>query len=565
MALGMAMAAGCRQPNPPDQATPASLATSIPRGGRIVVSVRNEPRSFNRLMQRDAATELVATLTQAKLVRINRATQEVEPWLAESWTRSSDGLQYTVKLRPGLTYSDGEPFTSADVVFTFDALYDAVAGSMLADSLQAGGKPLKVTAPDPLTVVVTFAVPFAPGLRILDNLPILPKHKLQAALAAGTFATAWGLSTPPSALAGLGPFVLAEYIPGQRLVFNRNPRYFRHEHGAPLPYLDGVTVEIIPDQAAELLRLEAGQLDTMTSEIAPEAYAPLKRAADQGRLRLLDLGMGYGADSFWMNLKPGAPLMQGRAAWLQSDELRRAISLAVDRKAFADTVFFGAGLPVYGPVTEANAAWYWPDTPKTPHDPAAAKQLLASIGLVDRDDDGVLDDGGGHPVRFTLLTQKGRPDLERGASVIRDELKRIGVVVDVVAIDPGALIQRIGTAQYEAIYFTILPSDTDPAINPDFWFSNGSAHVWNLSQKTPATAWERRIDELMARQVMSPDVAERRQLFNEVQKVFAEHLPIVYFAAPRVFVAASSRLTNLTPALSRPQLLWAPDTMAVGR
>ena len=119
-----------------------------------------------------------------------------------------------------------------------------------------------------------------------------------AALKAGTFAKAWGLSTPLSEIVGLGPFVLSQYVPGQRLVFERNPRYFRKAaDGTALPYLDRITVEIIPDQNTELLRLEAGQIDMMTSEIAPEAYASLKRAADAGRVQLIDLGVGYNANA----------------------------------------------------------------------------------------------------------------------------------------------------------------------------------------------------------------------------------------------------------------------------
>src|SRR4029077_10361629 len=110
-----------------------------------------------------------------------------------------------------------------------------------------------------------------------------------------------------------------------------------------------------------------------------------------------------------------------RAAWLQRDELRRAISSAVDRKLFADTVFFGAGVPVYGPETPANKIWYWPGLPQTPHDPSAAKQLHAAIGVTDRKGSGMLADAQNRPARFPLLTQKGRPSLERGAAVIRDE------------------------------------------------------------------------------------------------------------------------------------------------
>ena len=106
-------------------------------------------------------------------------------------------------------------------------------------------------------------------------------------------------------------------------------------------------------------------------------------------------------------------------------------------------------------------------------------------------------------------------------------------------------------------------TDTDPAITPDFWFSSGTAHFWNMAEPTPATDWERRIDALMTRQIASPDLAERKRLFIEVQQIFAEHLPVVYFVAPRVYVAASSRVVNLTPAVAKPQLLWAADTLAV--
>ena len=563
------MGAACSSPGTSTTGGPATngAALGVPRGGNLVVSVRNEPRSFSRLAARETTTDLLSNLTQAKLVRINKVTLEVEPALAESWIRSDDGRRYTLKLRPGVVFSDGQPFTSADVVFTFKAVYDEKMGSSLADSLQANGKRLRVTAIDPLTVEIAFADPFAAGVRLLDNLPILPRHKLEAALDAGKLGEAWNLSTPPSEIVGLGPFVLSAYIPGQRLVFDRNPRYFRKApDGSALPYLDRLTIEIIPDQSAELLRLEAGQIDMTHSEILPEAYAPLKRAADAGRIKLVDLGVGLDANSLWFNLKPGAFAGDPRAAWLQRDELRQAISLAVDRQLMADTVYLGAAAPVFGPITPANKTWYWAGLPKTPHDIEAAKRKLAAIGLTDRTGDGTLEDARGRPAQFTLLTRTGRPDLERGAAVIRDEMKKIGVVVNVVTLEAGALVDRFAnTGKYEAVYYSPIASDTDPALNPDFWFSFGSAHLWNMAQKVPATDWERRIDELMAKQIASPDESERKKLFDEVQQVFVEHEPVVYFAAPRVYVAVSSRVTNLTPAISRPQTLWEPDTLAVNK
>jgi peptide/nickel transport system substrate-binding protein len=363
---------------------------------------------------------------------------------------------------------------------------------------------------------------------------------------------------------GLGPFVFREYQPGQRLVFDRNPHYFaKASDGTPLPYLDRVVVVIIPDQNAEILRLESGQLDMMTSEIAIEGYATLKRAADQGRIKLLDLGVSRNADGLWLNLKPGAFTADPRGVWLQRDELRRAIAMAVDRKTFADTVFLGAGVPVFGPETPANKSWYWAGTPQIPYDPTAAARLLGAIGLVDRNGDGALEDASGKPARFTLLTQKGRPNYERGVTVIRESLEKIGLGVDVVALDVLALVGRFTSGQFDAVYFNANKTDLDPGTNPDFWFSSGSAHVWNIGQRSPATEWERRVDELMARQIAERNVAERKRLYDEVQKIFSEHLPIVYFVAPRIYAAASSRVLNVIPSEARPQLFWRPDTVAV--
>jgi peptide/nickel transport system substrate-binding protein len=263
-------------------------------------------------------------------------------------------------------------------------------------------------------------------------------------------------------------------------------------------------------------------------------------------------------------LKPGAfGPGDRRAPWLQHVALRHAISLAVDRQLFANTVFLGAGVPVYGPITPANRKWI-ANLPPTPHDPARARRELETIGLTDKTGDGLLEDANHQPVRFSLLAQKGNASIERGAAVIRDELKKIGVTVDVVALDANSVIQRFLSGQYDAVYFRVTATDTDPAGNPDFWFSSGTAHPWNLEQKTPATAWEARIDALMHRQIASADEAERKRLFDEVQTIFADHLPMIQFVAPRIYVAVSARVTNLRPtAFARPQLLWSPDTIAV--
>lgn len=545
------------------EAPASAVANTVSSGGTLVASVRSEPRSFNRFVSHDTTSELVSLLTQAKLVRIDKATQDWEPWLASEVTASSDDTHYTLSLREGITFSDGTPFTSADVLFSLRAVYDPATGSPLSDALRVGGEPLTMEAPDEHTVVVEFPSPFGPGVRLLDNLPILPRHLLEPALDAGTLREAWDLRTAPSAMAGLGPFVLSEYVPGQRLVFARNPRYWRRDgEGRQLPYLDRLVLEIVPDQNVEMLRLEAGEVDLIASEIRAEDYATVKRASEQGSLQLVDLGVGLDPSLLWFNLDPTAKADDPRRPWLQSRELRRAISAGVDRQRFADTVFLGAGEPVFGPVTRANREWYADDVPRDQYDPDRARALLASVGLLDRDGDGVLEDEEGAPARFSLLTQKGHTARERGASVLQEDLRQLGIVVDVVTLDPGALFERFARSDYDAMYFGILASDTDPAVNLDFWLSSGSFHVWHPGQAVPATEWERRIDELMLAQVGTVDPAERKRLFHEVQLIFAREMPAIYFVAPRIFVAMSPSVVNAEPVVLRPQVLWNAERLA---
>ena len=539
-------------------------ASAPRRGGQIVASIRAEPRSFNRLVARDLTTETVTMLTQGRLVRINRATFELEPWLAETWESSADGRVHTLHLRPGVTWSDGTPFTADDVLFTLQAAYDPKVESVLAETLLAGGQRIRAAAPDPQTVVLTFAAPSGPGLRLLDGLPILPKHKLGAALAAGTFATSWTSATPPAEMVGTGPFVVREYQPGQRVVLERNPRYWREgADGDPLPYLDRLVLEIVPEQNAELLRLQSGMTDLSNSELRPEDYVPVRRAEEQGTLRLIELGVGPDADAFWFCLKPEVKGKDPRFAFVSRPEFRQAISHAVDREMFAETVFLGAAVPVWGPITPGNERWFWPDVTRYFHDDARARALLAGIGLEDRNKNGVVEDANGTEARFTVITQQGIGWYERGTMVLREELARVGIALDIAPLEFGAMIQRMLACDYDAIYFRPVATEMDPAGNMDFWLSSGSAHLWNMSQKVAGTEWERRIDTLMLEQSASIDTERRRQQFTLVQQIFAENLPVLYFAAPRMYFAHSARLQGVVPSVQRPPVLWNADSLSV--
>jgi peptide/nickel transport system substrate-binding protein len=545
------------------QAQAQAPAVESTTGGTLVATLPSEPTSFNRYAVAETPTLIVALLTQEPLVRVNRVTSDLESRLAREWSSSPDGLTWTLKLREDVVFSDGWPFTAADVVFSFAALYDKRVGSPIATGFQVNGQPLTVRAEGDHTVVLTFPSPYGPGLAMLDSLPILPRHLLEPSLTSGTFAKAWGVTTPPAQMAGLGPFVLAEYVSGQRIRFTRNPHYWRRDdRGQPLPYLDELDLEIQPDQNAAALRLESGDLDLLDDPVRPEDMSAFTAAQTQGKLRLLEAGVATDPNMLWFNLAPNAPRAKDRP-WLQREELRQAISYAVDRKVIVDTVYLGAAEPAYGPVTSGNREWFIPDLPKTEFDPAKAKALLASIGLTDRNGDGLLEDAAGKPARFSILTRKGKTDLERGAAVIQDQLRKVGLAVDIVDLDMRALLAQLSKGDYDAIYFHIGADSTDPARNLDFWLSSGSFHFWNPEQPKPTTPWEAQIDDLMRKQSTTIDRAERHRLFAEAQRVLAAHLPVLYFAAPKVTVAMSTRVAGAMPVVMQPYVLWSAETLRV--
>jgi peptide/nickel transport system substrate-binding protein len=553
-----------RQPAGPAGRRSVTTNEQPVRGGRLVASIRAEPRSFNRLIARDTVSETLALLMHGRLVRVNRNTQQLEPWLAERWTATPDGRTFTLTLRQGLQWSDGMPFTSADVAFTMQAAEALSARKELAISLVVDGAPIQVETPDATTVVVTLPHPFGPGIRLLDNLVILPKHRLQPMLDAGAFGQAWPLTTPPADIVGMGPFRLTSYEPGQRLTFERNPHYWRRaDDGTALPYLDTLVLEVVTDQNAELVRLQSGATDMTQLFLRAEDYATVREFERKGVLSLLELGVSLDPDAFFFNLRPTQWAKDPRGSWMTRDEFRQALSHAVDREAYANTVFLGAAVPVHGPVSPGNKDWFWPDIPRYRFDRAAAQKLLAGLGLENRDADAFLEDAAGNEARFTLLTYRGNTALERGAQVLKESFEPIGVAMDIVPLEPGALIERMLKGQFEAIFFSLVSTDTDPAMQRDFWLSSGSAHIWNIGQKTPATDWERRIDDLMTRQAASVDPAERTRLFRDAQREFSAHLPVLYFAAPRLYVGVNSRVRNVTPAITRPPLLWSADTLAV--
>lgn len=531
-------------------------------GGQLVITQRTEPSSLNRIAVPQFGAELISRLTNATLVRVNRANGDLEPALATEWTVAGDGVSYTMKLRDA-QFSDGTPFTAADVVFTFRALYDPKVASAIASGMRINNEPIVVRAIDDRTILLKFPAVYGPGLSILDSLPIVPKHKLEDALNAGTFAAAWGPSSPLTDFAGLGPFTISERVAGQHVILVKNPHYWgKDAAGRALPYLDSIKIDYVPEQNAEMLRLQAGTTDLITDQIRPEDVASLERAKADGKIQLADAGVSVDPVGMWFDLVPNAPAAKGRA-WLQSEELRHAISMAVDRQKIVDTVFLGAAEPIYNSVTRGHAQWFAPDVPHSSYDPARAKALLESIGLKDRNNDGLIDDPSGKTAHVSVIIRKGNTTTERTMANVQEQLRAIGLTLDVVSLDMNALLAEFGKATYDTIYYGAPVSATDPTVNTDFWLSTGSFHFWDPEQTKPATTWEKEIDDLMQQVSTTTDMKVRVDTFRKVQAIYNAHEPMVFFVAPKVTIAMSARVTGAAPVTLQPMVLWKPEMLGV--
>ena len=167
------------------------------------------------------------------------------------------------------------------------------------------------------------------------------------------------------------------------------------------------------------------------------------------------------------------------------------------------------------------------------------------------------------PARRPMNNAGAKQMTRMTATMIQSQLKKLGIAVDVVELDPPSLFARWRSGDYDSIYFGLQASALDPAMNLDFWLSSGSGHFWNASQKTPTTEWERRIDTLMLEQAATLDPERRRQQFMLVQRIMAENLPVLYFAAPRIYFAHTPKVGGVIPSVTQPPVLWNADSLFV--
>jgi peptide/nickel transport system substrate-binding protein len=486
----------------------------------------------------------------ADLIHINRESQQTEPALAKSWTVSTDGLRYVVELRQGLRFSDGHPFDAGDVVFTFQAMMDEKVNSPQRDLLILGGKPIVVRQIDAYHVAFELPQPYAAAERLFDGFSILPRHRLEQAWRAGKLAEAWSLRTPPGEIAGLGPFRFKEYVAGQHIVLERNPYYWKADQaGNRLPYLAEVDFPLAGTEDMQVMRFQSGESDVI-GRVGAQDYSVLEKDRERRGYSLQNLGPGLEYNFLFFNLN-------GRSQpFLHQRGFRQAVSLAIDREAIVRLVYLGFAAPLSGPVPPGNKAWIDARLPRPVRSIARARELLAASGF-SWSPQGALRDPQGSAVEFSIVTSSGNPERVRMATLIQDDLKPLGLDVHVVPLEMRSLLDRVlRTHDYEACLLSLAEADADPNVDMNVWLSSGGTHLWNPRQQSPATPWEAEIDGLMRRQIVTRKYAERKPLFDRVQELLMENLPLIPLVSPNILTGARKGLQNFRPAVLEHYTLW---------
>ncbi len=535
-------------------------------GGRLVISKRSEPKTLNPLTAMDGNSRDVIGLMTADLIHINRDTQQAEAALAKSWTVSPDRRRYTLHLRRGMQFSDGHPFDADDVLFTFRSYLDERTHSPQRDLLVISGKPISVEKIDAYSVAFTLAEPYAAAERIFDGIAILPRHLLQPSYEAGKLANTWGLNTPAAQIAGLGPFRLREYAPGQRIVLERNPYYWKVDvKRQRLPYLDGIVAVFVGNGDAEALRFESGETDII-SRLSVENFAVLEKDQQRRKFRLYDVGPGFEYSFLFFNLNnfqsDALPFLREEQTWFRQVAFRQAISAAIDRESIIRLVYRGRAYPLSVQVTPGNKQWANHNIPPPIHSPQLARQLLRQANF-SWGSGGSLRDAQGRDVKFSILVNAENAQRMQMATIIQQDLKEIGIAASVVSLESRTSLHHIFTSyEYEAAIMTLVDPDSDPNPEINTLSSHGSTHVWDLKSNNPPS-WQNEIDSLMRKQLVALNFTERKRIFDKVQDLLWENMPAVFLTSPNILVGAKDRVGNFHPVILGDYTLWNAEQLFI--
>jgi peptide/nickel transport system substrate-binding protein len=517
------------------------VTSAFAQGGELRFCLRSDPKTFNPVAVMDDASEVVRYLTGGVLVRVNRQTQQLEPELATSWKIADGGRTITFTLRKNQYFSDGTPFTGQDVAFTVRQLMDPNLHSVTGDQFRSGHGDVTTKVVSSNKVSITFPAPVAGLDRQFDQVAIMSSK------------------SPKKEKAVLGPFYVADYKPGAFVYLRRNENYWKRDSaGRKLPLLEAVKLDIQPNRDIELMRFRRGELDLINT-LDSDLFDKLSQTTPD---KVRDAGPSLDSEQMWFNQVPSAPIPEYKKAWFKSRNFRLAISQAINRADLTRVVFGGHANPAIGPTSPANRLWFNSKLKPLPYDTQSALKLLAEDGFQLQKDK--LRDRSGNRVEFSIVTNASSKPRERMATMIQQDLSKLGIKVNVVTLDFPSLIERI-TAKfnYEAAILGFINTEIDPNSQLTIWMSNGENHAWYPDQKSPATAWEAEVDKLVQAQAQSPNQKKRKAAWDRVQEIVYDQQPMIFLVNKNSLSAVSTNVANAAPVVLRPQTYWNIEQLSL--
>ena len=525
-------------------------------GGTFVSSTIGEgPKTFNPFNSKDNISSQMSEIMYDGLVTTNPVTGETIPKLAKSF--SVNGKEYIVNLRHGLKWSDGKPITADDVVFTWqNIIFDGFGNTSTRDSVIIDGKLPTVEKLDDYTVKFVTPEPFAPFLRMLSS-PIAPKHIFQPAVNRGKeyFDGFLSTNTNPKEFVTSGAFRLKEYVPAQRVVFERNPNYYViNKDDKKLPYLDKLVYLIVGDINNQVLKFEGGELDEISLQGAN--VARFKEMEKHSDFTVYNIGPDTGTMYLSMNMnnrkdeKGKYYVDQKKQVWFQDKNFRQAVDYALDRKNMVFNIANGLGYPLFTPET-LNSIFLNKNLRPYDKNIEKSKELLKKSGFM-WDKSGHLIDKFGNHVEFDLYTNAGNTEREAIGVMVKQDLEDLGMKVNFKPIEFNSLVNKLmASLDWDMVIMGFTGSPLEPNGGKNVWLSDGTLHIFNQrlekDANSPRYAFEKRLDYLYTQGALATKFEDRKKYYDEYQAIVYDEKPLIYIYSPIRIVALRNKFKNIYP------------------
>lgn len=528
-------------------------------GGELVSSTIGEgPKTFNPFNCKDNISALMSGIMYDGLLSSDPMTGQPTPKLAKSFSISPDGTIYTIKLRHGIKWSDGKPITADDVVFTWnDIIFAGLGDTSTRDSIVIDNKLPTVRKIDNYTVEFITPKPFAPFVRMLST-PIAPKHIFMPAVKKGNtyFDSFLSTNTKPKDFVVSGAFKLKEYVPAQRVVFERNPNYYEiNTKQQKLPYLDKLVYLIVGDLNNEVLKFEAKELDVISLQGSKVArYKSLEPHSD---FKLYNLGPDTGTMYLSMNLnnrkdnKGKYYVNTDKQTWFQDLNFRTAVDYAIDRKNMVLNIANGIGAPLFTPES-LNSIYLNKNLKPYDKNLDKSKELLKKSGFY-LDKKGKLFDKHGHRVEFDLYTNAGNTEREAIGVMVKQDLEDLGMKVNFKPIEFNSLVNKlVSTYDWDMVIMGLTGSPLEPNGGKNVWLSDGRLHMFNQRNpqegKAKILPWEKELDYLYTQGALATKFEDRKKYYDKYQEIVYKEKPMIYIYSPIRIVALRNKFKNIYPS-----------------